>query len=166
MKTKHSIEISNLFLSSIKSPDDYPEYYKETHEFIREFIVWLVYNGHEVSFSSDVSTIIDGKDAFSEGLEKNVFLELISGYRETVKRKKSVKYSIEYPFSCKSQWSDSFIAWLNEEGHIADYTIERASKINGTDIYRDNRLLKILGGLITEYDNLSQTIPKRNEENE
>ncbi len=84
-----------------------------------------------------------------------------------MKRKKSVKYSIEYPLSCKSQWSDSFIAWLTEQGHLADYTIERAARINGTDIYKDHSLLKILGELVNEYVNLSQTtIPKRNEENE
>ncbi len=29
MNAKHRIEISNLFLSSIKSPEDYPEYYKK-----------------------------------------------------------------------------------------------------------------------------------------
>ncbi len=159
MKQKHRIEISNLFFKSMRSPDDYPKYYKDTHRYIKGFMLWLIYMGHEVSFSSSESTFIDGKDAFSNGLTKNIFFQLIDRYRRALKRKESVKYNISLAKIYEERHTDKtindqskkFIAWLEKQGHNVNFSKTQYTTINGKIVLRDSKLLKIYIELNEEY---------------
>ncbi len=110
-------------------------------------------------FSSSESTIIDGKDAFSNGLTKNIFFQLIDRYRKALERKKSVKYKInlakiyrEGPENKRiNDHVKEFIVWLKKQGHNVNFSKTQYTTINGKVVLTDPKLLKIYTALNVEY---------------
>ncbi|MES9901013.1 MAG: hypothetical protein ABW148_18605 [Sedimenticola sp.] len=76
MNKKHKIEISNLFNDRNKSQ----AYVREN---VRNFMSWLISEGHTVSYSDDMYTIVDGKNIMQDELTFEIYQQLADKYLDS-----------------------------------------------------------------------------------
>ncbi|MES9858739.1 MAG: hypothetical protein ABW166_19350 [Sedimenticola sp.] len=154
MTPRYHIEISNIFYKN-----RFVKYGEKSDIFINGFILWLVFQRIVVSFSSDKTTRVNGKDTAKDDIASEIFFRLVNKYNKVNERNNKVKYDIrlakiykERPESKKiNDRVKRFMVWLRKEGHTVNFSKNNFTTINGKIAIQDTKLLKIYTELNVEY---------------